>query len=451
MAQIKRLAAFAAFALFTGHAVGQRPDAGQGSAAPPLTLIRDVRVWDGTSDDAVAALNVLVEGNLIRAIGADKPTDADVTVIDGGGRTLIPGIIDAHSHLALPMDPTEIHLEDPAYVTALSVQAARAVLMHGWTTVRDVGGPSQGLARAIDEGIVNGPRIYSSAMFISQTSGHGDMRGLTEAHPNVSGTTNPNSARFTLLADGPAEVRRAVRESLRQGAVQIKVMAGGGISSKYDPIDTTQYSVEELRAAVESAADWNTYVTVHAYTDAAVNRAMDAGVRVIEHGHLVSADTLKRMKAEDVYLSSQSFGFVRVFAARAQSTERGRKSQQVMLGVDNLMESAKRLGIPVAFGTDAFGSMRTYEAGVKEFGYRLRWFDSLEILKQATSHNAKLLALTGPRNPYSDGPLGVIKPGAYADLLIVDGDPLTDVRVLEDYENNIRLIMKDGRIYKNTL
>ncbi len=420
-------------------------------AAPQRVLIRDARVWDGTSDKAVPALNVLIEGKLIKIVGADAPAGDDVTVIDAGGRTLIPGIIDAHTHLALPMNPTEIDKEDPGYVTALSVKAAEGILMRGWTTVRDIGGPSQGLARAVNEGLVDGPRIYTSAMIISQTSGHGDQRALTDPHPNMGGPVNPNALRYRLLADGPAEVRRAVRESLRQGAVQIKVMAGGGISSQYDPIDTTQYSVEELRAAVEAAADWNTYVAVHAYTDAAVNRALDAGVKVIEHGHLLSEATLKRLKAEDAYLSSQSFGFVRIFAAQVQDSERGRKSAQVMDGVDNLMTTAKKLGIPVAFGTDAFGSLRAYKAAVKEFGYRLRWFDSLEILKQATSYNAELLALTGPRNPYPDGPLGVIQPGAYADLLIVNGDPLTDVRVLEDYENNIRLIMKDGQIYKNTL
>jgi imidazolonepropionase-like amidohydrolase len=245
-------------------------------------------------------------------------------------------------------------------------------------------------------------------------------------------------------------VRRAVRESLRQGATQIKVMAGGGISSEYDPLDTVQFSPEEMRAAVEAAADWHTYVTVHAYTDEAVNRALDAGVKVIEHGHLLSESTLKRIKADGAFLSSQSFGFVRNYPLNTE-TERGRKAKGVMDGVDNLMNTAKKIGLPVAFGTDSFGAERVYVGAVKEFSYRLRWFDSLEILKQATSHNAKLLELTGPRNPYKDGPLGVIQPGAYADLLIVDGDPLNDVTVLEDYETNLRLIMKDGEIYKNTL
>jgi imidazolonepropionase-like amidohydrolase len=414
-------------------------------------VIRNVRVWDGTSARAVAGQSVLVEGRLIRKIGAQVESRPDAISIDGGGRFLMPGIIDAHTHLALPMSPEQVYREDPGYVAALSVKAAKTVLMHGWTTVRDIGGPSQGLARAIDEGIVDGPRIYTSAAFISQTSGHGDFRELTAPHPNAGGALNPFAARYALLADGPAEVRRAVRESLRQGATAIKLMAGGGIASRYDPIDTTQFSLEEMRAAVESAADWGTYVAVHAYTDAAVNRALDAGVKVIEHGHLLSEATLKRLKKEGAYLSSQSFGAARRYATGGAETERGRKGAMVRDGIDRLMNTAKKLGIPVAFGTDAFGSMRAYESGPSEFGYRLRWFDSLEILKQATSVNAKLLALTGPRNPYQEGPLGVIREGAYADLLIVDGDPLADVRVLEDFDKNIRLIMKAGRIYKQAL
>jgi len=429
-----------------GHTGGAAPE-----PEPEPLLIRNVRVWDGRADSAVAGRHLLVRGALIERISAEEPpTENGMQVIDGGGRLLMPGIIDAHTHLALPMRPDEIIREDPTYVAALSMRAAETLLMRGWTTVRDIGGPSQGLARAIDDGLLDGPRVYTSAMFISQTSGHGDHRALTDPHPNTGGELNPMAARYSLLADGPAEVRRAVRESLRQGATAIKVMAGGGISSDYDPIDTVQYSVEELRAAVEAAADWNTYVAVHAYTDEAVNRSLDAGVKVIEHGHLVPEKTLRRIRSEGAYLSSQSFGFVRVFFAAA-SADPNSKAARVMSGTDTLMNTAKKIGLPVAFGTDAFGSQRAYDAGVREFGYRLRWFDSLEILKQATSHNAKLLSLTGPRNPYPDGPLGVIEEGAYADLLIVDGDPLSDVRVLEEHEQNLRLIMKNGKIYKDTL
>lgn len=413
-------------------------------------LVQNVSVWDGAGDRSIAGQSVLIEGKLIKSIGTGLLPGTATTVIDGHGRILMPGIIEAHTHLALPVAPDKLRGEDQGYLSALSVKAAEGVLMRGWTTVRDIGGPSQGLARAIDEGIVVGPRIYTSAMFISQTSGHGDMRGLNDPHPNMGGPVDAISRRYNLIADGPAEVSRAVRESLRHGATAIKVMAGGGISSEYDPIDTTQYSVAELRAAVEAAEQWNTYVAVHAYTDEAVRNALEAGVKVIEHGHLLSEDTLKLLKAKGAFLSSQSFGFARRYINKSQPGKRS-KGEMVMAGIDNLMLTARKLGIPVAFGTDAFGSLRAYEAAVHEFGYRLKWFTPLEILKQATSHNAKLLELTGPRNPYQDGPLGVIKEGAYADLLIVAGNPLEDVTVLENYETNIQLIMKDGIVYKNTL
>ena len=422
----------------------------QEGAERKLILIRNASIWDGRADAPLPGRDILIEGELIKSIGADLAGDPDAEVIDAGGRFLMPGIIDAHAHIALPITPANASKEDPAYVAALSLKVAKRLLMRGWTTLRDVGGPSQGIARAIDEGHAVGPRIYPSAMFISQTSGHGDFRERTADHPNMGGSLNPYAARYGLLADGPAEVRRAVRESLRQGATAIKVMAGGGISSDYDPLDSVQYSLEELRAAVESAADWNTYVTVHAYTDQAVNRALDAGVKVIEHGHLLTEKTLKRIKTEGAFLSSQSFGFVRTMGVNA-SSERGRKAQSVMNGVDEMMATAKRIGLPVAFGTDSFGSLRLYDGAVKEFSYRKRWFDSPSILKQATSHNGRLLALTGQRNPYKKGPIGIIEPGAYADLLIVEGNPLSDAAILENHEETIRIVMKNGVVYKNTL
>ncbi len=446
-ARILRLPALTFFALGLLSPWGHAQE-----TAPEQILIRNVAVWDGTSDRSQPVSDVLVEGNLIKLVGrrAAAAAGPDAITMDGGSRILIPGIIEAHTHLALPLPPSRIRNEDWMYVAALSTKVAEGVLLRGWTTVRDIGGPSQGLAKAIDEGVLIGPRIYSSAMFISQTSGHGDFRGLNEAHPNAGGPRDAWANRFGLLADGPAEVSRAVRESLRQGATAIKVMAGGGISSDYDPIDTAQYSVAELRAAVEAAEQWNTYVAVHAYTDKAVRNALEAGVKVIEHGHLLSEDTLKLMKEKGAFLSPQTFAFVRsMFGRMPQGTQS--KGNLVVQGTDNLMTTAKKLGIPIAFGTDAFGSPRIFEAAPVEFGARLRWFTSLEILKQATSGNAQLLALTGPRNPYQDGPLGVIQAGAYADLLIVDGNPLKDIRILENHAENIRLIMKDGVVYKNTL
>lgn len=431
--------------LFASLGAAQEP-------APDVNvLIRNVRVWDGKASTPTAPQDILISGNLIDTIGPNLTRAGAGDVVDAAGRIAIPGIIEAHTHIMLPISPRDAREADPGYVAVRAAQEAHDILLRGWTTIRDMGGPSQGLAKAIDEGHTPGPRIYSAGIYISQTSGHGDSRGLNDLHPNMGASPNALTNRFVLIADGPTEVTRAVRESLRHGATSIKVMAGGGISSDYDPIDTVQYSVEELRAAVVAAEQWNTYVSVHAYTDAAVRNALEAGVKVIEHGHLLSEDTLKLLKSKGAYLSSQSFGFVRSYLQPNQSSNRGGKAVLVLDGIDNLMTTAKRLGIPVAFGTDSFGSSQVFRGAVKEFGYRLKWFSSEEILKQATSVNARLLALTGPRNPYQDGPLGVLVKGAYADLLIVDGNPLADVALLEDYENNIRLIMKDGEIYKNTL
>ncbi len=431
--------------LFPALGISQQP------AAKSDVVIRNVRVWDGNARNPTEPQDILVSGAMIKAIGTGLASPGPIEVIDGAGRIAIPGIIEAHTHIMLPISPSDARQADPAYVAVRAAQEARAMLLRGWTTIRDMGGPSQGLARAIDEGHTVGPRIYSAGIYISQTSGHGDARGLNDLHPNMGASPNALTNRFVLIADGPAEVTRAVRESLRHGATSIKVMAGGGISSDYDPIDTVQYSVEELRAAVVAAEQWNTYVSVHAYTDAAVRNALEAGVKVIEHGHLLSEETLQLLKSKGAYLSSQSFGFVRTYVRPDAASDRGGKALMVLDGVDNMMTSAKRLGIPVAFGTDSFGSSQVFEGAVKEFGYRLKWFSSAEILKQATSINARLLALTGPRNPYQEGPLGVLVEGAYADLLIVDGNPLEDVALLEDYESNIRLIMKDGVVYKNTL
>ena len=431
--------------LFASLGVAQEPSGDSGM------LIRNVRVWDGNASTPTDPQDILISGNLIKIIGANLASAPGIEIIDGAGRIVIPGIIEAHTHIMLPISPSDARAADPGYVAVRAAEEARGVLLRGWTTIRDMGGPSQGLAKAIDEGHAVGPRIYSAGIYISQTSGHGDSRGLNELHPNMGASPNALTNRYVLIADGPTEIRRAVRESLRHGATSIKVMAGGGISSDYDPIDTVQYSVEELRAAVVAAEQWNTYVSVHAYTDAAVRNALEAGVKVIEHGHLLSEDTLKLLKSKEAYLSTQSFGFVRTYLRPDASSNRGSKAVLVLEGIDNLMTNAKRLGIPVAFGTDSFGSADVFRGAVKEFGYRLKWFSSEEILKQATSVNARLLALTGPRNPYPDGPLGVLVEGAYADLLIVDGNPLEDVALLEDYEKNIRLIMKDGAVYKNTL
>jgi len=416
---------------------------------PSQTLIRNVSVWDGMAENAVANQDVFIVGHMIKTIGSNLEVLDGTNVIDGGGRVLMPGLIDAHIHLGNP--DIAAKNADPGYSAALSLVVAERILMQGWTTVRDLGGAVVGIARAIDEGHMKGPRIFPSSVLISQTSGHTDFRNPMDIHPNIGGANqNELSARFSMLADGEAEVRRAVRESLRRGATQIKLMAGGGIGSPYDPIDTVQFSEAELRAAVEVAADWNTYVGVHAYTDRSVNRAISAGVKVIEHGHLLSKETLQRMKDEGVSLSGQSFATLNDIPY-PEGSYQAEKAAIVMAGTDTMMEVARDIGLPVHLGADASGSMEWYDSTIYEFKFRQKWFSSVEILRQATGHNSKLLEMTGPRNPYPDGPIGVIKEGAYADLLIIEGNPLEDSSILVDHKNTMKLIMKNGVIYKNIL
>jgi imidazolonepropionase-like amidohydrolase len=365
----------------------------------------------------------------------------------------MPGIIEAHGHVGQPIDLDRLNgVEHWQYIGAKTTASVKVFIDHGWTTVRDVGGPSAGIKKAIDEGAVPGPRIYSSGMFISQTSGHGDLRRYAEQHPNQSTELPFLNQYWGHIADGVPEVLRATREELRKGAVHIKLMAGGGIASQYDPLHTTQFTLEEMRAAVSAAADWGTYVLVHAYTDQSVARAIKAGVKVIEHGQLITEDTAMDMAAKGVWLSTQ-VAFVAEEPSPAAIKALGQVSYQkwksVNTGLKTSINFAKKHNIKVAFGTDFWGE--ELPRIVEEFTARKAYFSDAEILRQATSVNGELLKLTGKLNPYPDGPLGVIAVGAYADILLVEGNPLENIELLTDPEQNMPLIMKDGKIYKNTL
>ena len=377
------------------------------------------------------------------------------TIIDGGGKFLMPGIIEGHGHIGLPHVPlTDIPANvDWQYIGVAAAANAKFFLESGWTTVRDAGGPTFGIKKAIDEGVVPGPRIYPAGRLISQTSGHADVRpGYASPHPNDSTELPWANREFFAIADGMPEVLRAVREELRKGAVHIKLMAGGGIASQYDPIHTTQYSLTEMKAAVDAAADWGTYVMVHAYTDASVRRSIESGVKVIEHGQLMTDETAKLAAENGVWLSTQ-IAFLGEEPTPEQIAVFGEvtaaKFRQVRSGVETSINFAKKYGINIAFGTDLWGP-RLSEI-TNEFRYRQEYFSNIEILRQATSINGELLQLTGKLNPYPEGPIGVIKEGAYADILLVDGNPLENIEVLTDPEKNLKVIMKDGKIYKNTL
>ncbi len=426
---------------------------GAAEAVEERILIRNVRVWDGRSDTLTDQRSVLVVGNKIAEISDGNGNAGSGTkVLDGAGRVLMPGLIDVHTHLAMVRGLPDLRNNyDWMYNGAVSGVEARKMLLRGFTSVRDLGGPTLGLARAIEEGRVVGPRIYSSGAFVTQTSGHADFRNPNDPHPNITGERHiMDRLGWVHIADGPAEVTRAVREVLRTGATQLKLMAGGGVASSFDPIETVQFTPEEMRAAVIAARNYDTYVAVHAYTDAAIRQALEAGVLCIDHGMLIEEPTMKLLKEKGAFLSPQVY----IFSVEPKfdwfTDENRRKLRQVSEGLDREMKLAKKHGVKVVFGTDMFGLAYQHLQN-EEFGMRLKWFTPVEILRQATSTAAELLALTRTRNPYKEGPLGVIEVGAYADLLLVDGNPLEELRLLEDPAANLTLIMKDGKIYKNQL
>lgn len=420
----------------------------QAPADEPELLFREVRVLDTAHGALGAPTDVLVRGNRIAAIGAGARPSASARVIEGRGRTLMPGLIDVHWHSTF----TALSTEDmaaaaevgPEKLAATVAAESTRTLMRGFTSVRDVGGPIFELKAAIDAGKVAGPRIWPSGAIISQTSGHGDFRSPHERSRRFFG--KPSMAEemgATFIADGRDEVLTAVRENLRMGASQIKLMAGGGTSSAYDPVDVTQYTLDEMRAAVEAAEDWGTYVTVHAYTVRAVRRAIEAGVKCIEHGQLLDEDTLRLMAKKGVWLSTQTLRA----STESMDPMRREKRKPVIEGQARTIAAAKRAGVRIAWGTD-FLFEPELNAEQNEFILGMReWFTPAEIVKMVTHDNAELLALSGLRSPYQ-GRLGVVEEGALADLLLVEGDPLKNLEVLADPGRNFTVIVKDGRVVK---
>ena len=429
---------------------------GGNKARPQQTLFINVKIFDGKHNRLITGKDVLVEGNHIVRIAPKIKTNRMARIIDGQGKVLMPGLIDAHTHIMVtkPFDQA-IYAYEPTYIAALATEEARRMLMRGFTTARDAGGPVMGLKRAIDEGIVPGPRIFPSNAFISQTGGHGDFDlSMTYLSPYFAGQMDKAYLfGWTYTADGVPEVRKAVREALRSGASQIKIMASGSITGAHDPLDVTEFTPDEMRAIVQEAKKWGTYAMAHAYSDDAVRTAVEAGVMSIEHGLMASPETLKMMKKKGVWLSTQCLNYsknaedfgVEMPANIAAKFNEAKKS------AERVFRLAKKYGLKMAWGTDTFGSLEVQDTQSQELTCRKKYFSDFEILRQATSLNGELLALAGKRSPYPDGKLGVIEEGAYADLLIVDGNPLEDIAVLTRPEQTLRLIMKDGKIYKNTL
>lgn len=412
-------------------------------------LFKNVRVFDGKSSKLSQPVNVLVEGNMIRSIGPNiNIPSTDVYVIDGQNKTLMPGLIDAHWHTmmaAIPMNT--LLMAEVADLNFLAAQEANNTLMRGFTSVRDLAGSSFSLKRAIDRKIVNGPRIWPSGAMISQTGGHGDFRPTYDIPSTSNGVLSRGEViGGGVIADGVDEVRKRTREQLMLGASQIKLAAGGGVSSHYDPLDVAQYTEQEFKAAVDAAENWGTYVSVHAYTPKSIQTALKGGVKVIEHAQLMDDQTAKMMAEKGAWLSTQAF--LDNEFSNPQEGKNRIKQKEVSAGTDKSYALAKKYKLKVSWGTDILFSPQLAAKQGAILTTMTRWYQPDEVLKMATSTNAELLQLSGERNPYP-GKLGVVEEGALADLLLINGDPIADIKLIADPSKNMLVIMKDGQIYKN--
>jgi len=423
--------------------------------APPQVLFTNVNVFDGFSNKLKTSQNVLVESNLIKNISSEKISAPDAHIIDGKGYTMTPGLIDMHQHLMLG-GPDGLFSTgesiDFATTGAIAAQNMYAhLLMKGITTVRDIGGNSLGLAKGVRLGWITGPRIYSAGPPLGPLGGHGDVGGWNQ-HLSKDESVLMGNLATTSSVD---EVIYQARWNFRKGAAFLKVMPGGGVSTEYDPLEVISMTLDEMKAAVAIAEDNKTYVAAHAYRDDAVNRAIDAGVKVIEHNFLVSEKTIKRMAKEQVILSLQGYmagvAFAHPEAVPWYTPEQIRKAKDVHKGTLKMVEWAKKHDVFIISGSDMFAeqwpiSKKNITIEVELFG-----FTPFEALKHATGNASVVLEMSGPaRNPYREGPLGVIKKGAYADILLWSDDPTKNIKVIED-EEKLDFIMKNGEIYKNTL
>ncbi|RWM23015.1 MAG: amidohydrolase family protein [Mesorhizobium sp.] len=420
------------------------------TASADDVLFENVRIFDGKGAALSAPSNVLVEGNVIARISTSPIAAEGARRIAGNGRTLMPGLIDAHWHAMLIASTPAEAMGDVGFANLAAGDEATDTLMRGFTTVRDVGGPAFGLKRAIDQGIIAGPRIYPSGAMITVTSGHGDFRQLSDLPRTIGGLFTPMERNGgSIVVDSPDEVRLRAREQFMQGAALLKLTAGGGVSSPHSPLDVTTFTEPELRAAVEIAENWGTYVAAHAFTSDAIRKAIAAGVKCIEHGFLMDEATAKLIAEKDIWLSLQPLPELMRTGLQKGSVERA-KADEVWPGIGRTYELAKKYKIKTAWGTDVLFSRALAKQQGAILASLLRWYTPAEALVMATGTNAELLALSGLRNPYP-GKLGVIEEGALADLLLVEGNPLENLDLVADPADNFKIIMKDGLIYKNRL
>lgn len=416
-----------------------------------VTLIKNIQIFNG-KDNKIFKSDILIDGPLIIKIDSFIPSAKmkNVSIIDGSGKFLMPGLIDAHTHLLLESLPlSSLYTADFGFMNLQAAYFAEKQLLRGFTTVRDMGGNVFSLAKAIDMGMVKGPRIFPSGAAISQTAGHGDFDLPTAVSNTTDSYLTQNG--ITAIADGYEQVLKKSRIQLRQGATQVKLCAGGGIISMYDPIDVSQYTEQEIRAAVEAAENWGTYVTVHAYNDVSVRRAIAAGVKCIEHGQLINDTTAKLIAEKNIWWSLQPFLNDEDATPYPEGSINWKKQQDVIKGTDHAYKMAKKHKIKVAFGTDHLFDSTSAGGQGRVLTKLKNWYSNYEILKMATHDNAELLSLCGSRNPYPSGKIGTISEGAFADLIILDSNPLEQIEIIAAPIEHFKLIMKNGVIYKNEM
>ncbi|QEV98933.1 amidohydrolase family protein [Microbacterium caowuchunii] len=416
-------------------------------------IIRDVRVFDGVSDRTQDNADVLIEGSHVIAVST-SPIAGDasdgVVEIAGKGRFLMPGLSDAHVHLMGNANSMLDFVQGPTgTLYGNTIAEAKRMLLRGFTTVRDMGGDTAPVKALIDRGTFEGPRIFPSQAMISQTSGHADFAFVYDIPEEFGGKpSRTEDIHFTRVADGVPRVLAAVREQLRMGATQIKLTLGGGAASMYDPLNTLQYTPDEIAAAVQAATDYGTYVATHVYTPAGIARALDAGVRSIEHGHLADEATVRRIADAQAWLSMQPFA---EDDHHYPDPVRAGKNTEICHGTAQVYEWAKKYGVKTAWGTDL---LLEPQSAPRQSAMAARlgdFYSNAEALRMLTSGNAELFEMAGERNSYRGGKLGVIAEGAWADMILVDGDPLTDLSLIGDPENAFKLIVKGGQVVKNTL
>ncbi|QYU69563.1 amidohydrolase family protein [Leptolyngbya sp. 15MV] len=441
--------AAAVMALFAGFGLAPRGASAQEPARD--VLLTNLRLFNGTDLTLKQGHDILIRGDKVAALPRAGQGPADARVIDCGGRVVVPGLIDTHAHVTLAgIGMVAALTGDPAFVHLVAARTAGSMLNQGFTTVRDVGGPAFGLKLAIDRGIVAGPRIFPSGAALSQTSGHGDFRFLSDLPRMPSSPPHPVEAQgVNVIADGVPEVLRRTREQLMRGASQIKIMAGGGVSSPYDPLETLQYTDEEIAAAVRAAADWGTYVCAHVYTPEGIRRCVRNGVKSIEHGQLADGPTVKMMADEGIWWSIQPFLADEDANPQTDPVAQA-KQREVSEGTVRAFELSRRHPVKMSFGTDTLFSGELVQRMGRQLAKFGRFMAPLEALRLATGAAGELLSMSGGRAPYG-GPLGVIAPGAFADLLVVDGDPASDMGWLETPATSLKLIMKGGGMVKDQL